>query len=114
MTEKTTPKKERAAAMTTAQRFELMAFVKSASATTPDRTLAAVASDRFGRPISPQTITNYRKEFGIKSVNMPTREELQMQVETQAERILALSAALDAARARIHELQQRAEQTQPA
>ncbi len=90
----TTPKKERIAPMSTAQRFELMTFVKNANPRTPDRSLAAAASELFDRDISPQTITGYRKEFGIPSVAMPTRDELQAQVDAQADRIHDLLSEL--------------------
>jgi hypothetical protein len=90
----TKAKTPRAPSMTMAQRFELMAYIKDAPKTTPDRTLAARATENLGHPVSPQTVTNYRKEFGIPSVGMPTREALQEQVDTQADRIQMLVSEL--------------------
>ena len=90
----TKEKTPRAPSMTMAQRFDLMAYIKAAPKTTPDRTLAARATEHLGHPVSPQTVTNYRKEFGIPSVGMPSREDLQARVDVQAERIQQLVSEL--------------------
>lgn len=91
------PTKTKTKPMNMADKFALMDFIRSGDATLPDRMLAERASQRFGRAVNPQTVTNYRKEFGIASVAMPTREELhariaelEAQVLTQAERIKEL------------------------
>jgi hypothetical protein len=77
--------------------------VKAAKTTTPDRVLATEASVKFEREVSAQIVTNYRKEFGIPSVAMPSAAELQAsvealqaQVDSQASRIADLLAKLRA------------------
>lgn len=82
------PRKPRVKSLTMSEKFDLMAFVKAANQSLPDRALAAQASEKFGRAVSTQTIVGYRKQFGIAAVPVPTREQLQAriaQLETRLE-----------------------------
>ena len=83
----TEAKKTRTPSLTMSEKFTLMTFIKGAPKDTPDRTLAAQAAEKIGRPVSPQTVTNYRKELGLQSVAMPSREELQETIEALQTRI---------------------------
>ena len=85
-------RKVKAKPLPMAQRFELMAFVKSADASMPDSTLASTASEKFGRTISPVTITEYRKQFGIASVKKPTAAHLATYIGLLKVQIVGLGA----------------------
>ena len=63
-----------------AKRYEIMALVKNADLTTPDSTLAAQASLIAGRTVQQQTISGYRKQFGIPSVRKPGVKSLQARI----------------------------------
>ena len=69
-------RKPKIAALTTAQKFELLSMVKAASVTLPDATLADQLTAHFGRPVLTNAVTKYRKEFGIASVGKPKTEDL--------------------------------------
>ena len=63
-----------------AVRFEIMNLVKTADRTTPDATLTAMATAIAGRPVPQQTISAYRKQFGIPSVRKPGVKSLQARI----------------------------------
>ena len=80
-------RRPRVKSLTMSEKFDLMAFVKTANRLLPDRALAAQASEKFGRAVSTQSIAGYRKQFGIESVPVPTREQLQARI-AQLEKLL--------------------------
>lgn len=87
-----TERKPKAKPLPLAQRFELMQFVKEADASMPDSTLASTASEKFGRTISPATITEYRKQFGLASVKKPTAGQLATYIDLLKVQIVGLGA----------------------
>jgi hypothetical protein len=74
------PKRAKMPALPLAKRYEIMALVKNADITTPDSTLAAQASVLVGRQVQQQTISGYRKQFGIATVRKPGVRALQMRI----------------------------------
>jgi hypothetical protein len=46
----------------------------------PDAELARVSGESIGRPVSAQTIKEYRAVFGIPSVPQPTKEQLMQRI----------------------------------
>lgn len=71
--------------LTLLQRHRVMCHVELAKADMPDAELAESAGALIGRAVSPQTIRDYRKAFGLPSVKSPTRQELEAKVrELQA------------------------------
>lgn len=75
------PRKPRIPGMTMLQRFELQSFLKDSPATTPDATVAKKASEKFGRPVLPATVAEYRKAFGIKPVARPSYAQLEAYID---------------------------------
>jgi len=75
------PRKPNIAALSTAQKFELLSMVKAASTTLPDATLADQLTAHFGRPVLTNSVTKYRKEFGLASVGKPKVEDLLKQID---------------------------------
>lgn len=65
----------RQAPLSLIQRYRVMQQVEG-DATTPDAELARLAAEKLGRPVSAQTIKEYRAAFGIASVPQPTKEQL--------------------------------------
>jgi len=75
------PRKPRVAAITMAQRFELMTMVKEADTALPDAALAVAVSAKLGRVVSQQTVSEYRRQFGLPVVHKPTSAQLMDYVE---------------------------------
>jgi tRNA U34 5-methylaminomethyl-2-thiouridine-forming methyltransferase MnmC len=73
-------KRAKAPTLPLAVRYELMALVKNADRSTPDATLASQASQIAGRQVQQQTISGYRKQFGIPSVRKPGVKSLQARI----------------------------------
>ena len=86
------PRKPRVKSLTMSEKFDLMALVKAASTSLSDRALAVQASAKIGRVVSAQTIAGYRKQFGIASVPVPTREQLQTRIAQLEKRLEELTA----------------------
>lgn len=61
--------------LTLLERYRVMQQVEG-DTTTPDLELAKLAGEKLGRPVSPQTIKEYRAVFGHASVPQPTKEQL--------------------------------------
>jgi hypothetical protein len=69
------PKKKRkpkGPSMTMAQKFEVMSMVKEADRNLPDATLAQIIGKKIGRKPSTQTVSDYRRKFGIPNVRKPS------------------------------------------
>lgn len=82
-------KKPRKPSLTMSEKFELMSFIKSADQKTPDRVVAAEAASKIGRSVNAQTVTNYRKQFGIAPVQVPTRAQLEARLKELEEKLAA-------------------------
>lgn len=67
--------KTRQSPLTLLQRYRVMRLVDG-DTTTPDADLAKRAEGEIKRPVSVQTIRDYREVFGIAPVAQPTREQL--------------------------------------
>jgi hypothetical protein len=60
-----------------AQKFQVMTLVQNPeNLHIPDVTLAERASELLGRKVQAQSITDYRKQFGLPSVKKPAGAEL--------------------------------------
>ena len=89
---KAKPKADRKPSMTAAQKFEAMSMVKSAPTDEPDLRLAERIGRTLGREVGAQTVSEYRKSFGLPSVRMPTVPELEATIADLRARIAKLEA----------------------
>jgi len=76
-----TPRKPKAPAMPLPMKFELLNFVKNADPSIPDSTLAQLAGQHIGRVVQQQTVSEYRKQFGIANVRKLSANQLAAYVE---------------------------------
>lgn len=81
----TTETKTRAKALTLVQRVKIMDLIRASDSDEPDHDVAEratrdLAADLGGRVVSAELIGKYRVQLGLRSVPLPTRQELEAKV----------------------------------
>ncbi|CAB4159234.1 hypothetical protein UFOVP707_65 [uncultured Caudovirales phage] len=81
----TTGTKTRTKTLTLVQRVKIMDLIRASDSAEPDHDVAErasrdLAADLGGRVVSAELVGKYRTQLGLRSVPLPTRQELEAKV----------------------------------